>query len=133
MENHWAKPIIERLVTDGIIDGYKNNTFRPNDTISRAEFVKIVRNALDIKLSEHNRFQDTATHWARYEIASLVNHGAINPDDFPDNNFYPDRNITRAEMGKIIVKAGLKTNLHAFEGKATAFEDDNVIDNEDKK
>ena len=42
-ENHWAKEDIEWAKRTGIIKGYEDGTFRPNNTLTRAEFVAVLR------------------------------------------------------------------------------------------
>ena len=42
---HWAYEAIEQLVRDGIIEGYPDGTFRPNRTMSRAEFAQAIARA----------------------------------------------------------------------------------------
>ena len=46
--NHWAINQINSFYKKGIINGYEDKTFRPNDKITRAEFVKIINKAFDI-------------------------------------------------------------------------------------
>ncbi len=42
---HWAYQAIEQLVRDGIIEGYPDGTFRPNRTMTRAEFAQAIARA----------------------------------------------------------------------------------------
>ncbi len=48
IDGHWAQIHIEKLEAYGIINGYEDNTFRPNDTITRAEAAVMVSNALSV-------------------------------------------------------------------------------------
>ncbi|WP_034429820.1 S-layer homology domain-containing protein, partial [Caldisalinibacter kiritimatiensis] len=50
MGNHWADVTVGKLVELGILDGYGDGTFKPNNTITRAEFSKVVRTSLKLDL-----------------------------------------------------------------------------------
>lgn len=46
VESHWAGEIISKWVEKGLSIGYSDGTFRPNNDISRAEFMVLVNNVL---------------------------------------------------------------------------------------
>lgn len=80
----------------GIITGYPDGTFRPEDPITRAEFATMV--AKFNKLAEIGTaaFTDVdESHWAAVYIAQVYNRGWAS--GYPDGTFKPDKNITRAE------------------------------------
>ena len=87
-----------------ILAGYSDKTYRPNQTITRAEFAALVarfENA-DAKATT-DRFADVPeTHWANPYIASAVEKGYI--AGYGDGSFQPESPITRAETVKIINK-----------------------------
>ena len=39
---HWAYGSVVKLVSEGTINGFTDGTFRPDATVSRAEFVKMI-------------------------------------------------------------------------------------------
>ncbi|SHH32376.1 S-layer homology domain-containing protein [Caloranaerobacter azorensis DSM 13643] len=132
MGNHWANVTVGKLVELGILDGYGDGTFRPNNTITRAEFAKVVRTSLRLDTIKGNSFNDTKKHWAKDEIHTLVKKGIILPSEYGDN-YEPDKNITRIEMAKMIVRAvGLDEKAKELAGQKTKFNDDNTIKSEDK-
>ncbi|GIP35976.1 S-layer homology domain-containing protein [Paenibacillus sp. J2TS4] len=64
---HWAYKYIAEMVSRKVIDGYPDNKFRPNNTISRAEFAKIMVTASGIQAKKVNysSFSDVpVTNWA---------------------------------------------------------------------
>lgn len=48
IEDHWAKIHIEKLAEYGVVNGYNDGTFRPDETITRAEVAVMVSNALSV-------------------------------------------------------------------------------------
>src|SRR6056297_953163 len=56
--NHWAKESIEKFVENEIVSGYPDNTFKPNNPISRAESAAIINNNFGYYLRDENNFSD---------------------------------------------------------------------------
>jgi hypothetical protein len=132
MGNHWADVTVGKLVELGVINGYTDGTFKPNNTINRAEFAKLLRVSLKLDLIEGNSFKDTANNWAKNEIHTLVVNGGIDKNEYGEN-FEPYKNITRIEMAKMIVRAvGLNDEAKAKAGQKTKFVDDNSIPYSDR-
>ncbi len=104
IKEHWAQSAILSLVDEGVINGYEDNTFRPNRSVTRAEFAKIVALAFDIKPSQGATFSDVpAKHWATEYISALVDQGII--QGYPDGTFRPSNKITRAEALTMLARA----------------------------
>jgi len=103
--NHWANPFIKEAVESGIITGFSDNTFKPDDIIKRYEIAVAVVKAMNLDLSkakEELPFKDSQDipKWAvKYVYLSYVNK--LLPE-FPDNKFRPNRAITRAEVAVIV-------------------------------
>ncbi|MFF0825936.1 S-layer homology domain-containing protein [Brevibacillus sp. NPDC003359] len=66
--SHWAYKEITEMAAKGIIKGYDNRTFRPNNEVTRAEFAKIMIAAADVDINKHyvdQTFKDVPRqHWA---------------------------------------------------------------------
>ena len=94
---------IEYLVDLGIIKGYPNGMFMPNNSLSRAEAYVMVARALQLdETKQPTIFKDVPqSHYASGAIQSLVNLGIIEPA----TNIYPSKMITRGEMATLLVKA----------------------------
>lgn len=105
------KEDITKLVDAGIIFGYPDGTFRPNQYITRAQTVQMIIREMKITSSQSKiNFSDVrpGTNGAK-EIAIGVERGFIN--GFKDGTFRPNERLTRAQMAIILVKAyGLKGN-----------------------
>jgi len=102
---HWAEDLILRLTEAGIITGYPDGTFRPESTITRAEFSAILCRALNLSPQGSSSFSDTQGHWAEGYIQALSEKGYIN--GYPDGSFKPDDQIKRAEIAAIIMRVKL--------------------------
>ncbi len=102
----WAKSAIKKLVEYNIISGYEDLTFKPQNNITRAEFVKMVTVAfLDKKLSENNSiFSDVSNDdWYCSYIMTAYENNFVNGTG--DNEFSPNANITRQDMAVILYHA----------------------------
>lgn len=98
---------IQALVGKGIINGYEDGTFKPDNTITRAEFAKMLILALSDGVTytvTTDRFPDLAKdHWANVYINAAVSLGAINGYD--DGTFRPENPVTYGEAVKMLVCA----------------------------
>ena len=101
---HWAFGNIRKLVELNAISGYPDGSFRPDSSITRAEFATVLAQAFKLAPQDGGRtFADTADHWARNYIAALVAEGIVGGYDA--STFAPDDLITREQMAVMIVKA----------------------------
>ncbi len=100
---HWAANNINQLVASGAIKGYSDGSFKPDNTITRAEFATMLVKAFQLTTQGGKTFTDTAGHWARESIATAAANGVVSGYD--DDTFRPDDLITREQMAVLIVKA----------------------------
>jgi hypothetical protein len=122
---HWAEANIRQAVESGIAKGYADGTFKPNRTVTRAEFAVMLMNAL--KPSGEGvalTFTDQAKigSWAQKAVAQAVEAGMIS--GYLDGTFRPNAMISRAEMASMIGKA---LKLTPAEEATTGFADDKSI------
>ncbi len=106
IHNHWAKQDINDLVNEGYIKGYPDNTFRPDRTISRAEFLTIIMNikGLNASSSGTDSFSDIRNHWARGLINRAVSEGIVVTSEY-SGTFKPDQALKRSEAAAMMVRA----------------------------
>lgn len=121
IEGHWAQAKIKSLQEKGMITGYSDNTFRPDKTITRAEFLAMIVKAFKLTGTEGTAFSDTVNHWAKDVISIAVHNGIASGYD--KNSFGPDDPITREQMAVIIA---LVKNLNN-NGSGKAFTDADLI------
>ncbi|WP_225442816.1 S-layer homology domain-containing protein [Paenibacillus lycopersici] len=125
IQGHWAEASIKQAVSDGIVNGYQDGTFKPNQTVTRAEFAVMLINALKPQVEGTAlTFTDAAENgaWAQKAIAQAVELGIIKGD--VDGSFRPNAPITRAEMAVMLARA-LKLDVKSVD--ATEFADDQAI------
>ncbi len=101
-ENYWCYKEIAYLAEWGIINGYEDGTFKPDNKISRAEFVKIVESFEALQTGTNPYSDVDETYWAYKYIVSSSAKGWIN--GYLDGTFKPDNNISRSEAVKIANK-----------------------------
>ena len=98
--HQWYNHAISTLEAMGIVHGYLDGTFRPDESISRAEFAAIAARFDENASSTSANFSDIAGHWAEIEIAKAAANGWVN--GYPDGTFKPDQAITRAEAMELV-------------------------------
>jgi hypothetical protein len=103
-EGHWADSSITRLTSSGIINGYPDGTFKPENKITRGEFIKILVKSLGFELLSGGVFSDMKGHWAESYVETAASNGIIIPLEIGPN-FSPDSNITRIDMVTMMVRA----------------------------
>lgn len=96
---------IETLTEKGVINGYPDNTFRPDGKITRAEFVKMVvlNDKLVSKNSEYINLKDIDGHWAEEYICNAFENQIIK--GYEDNTFRPNQPITYAEVASVLLNS----------------------------
>lgn len=105
---HWAKEYILQLQSLGIIKGYENNEFRPDNEVTRAEasviISRLIENVekLEYTYTSKNYLDITPSHWAYSEITRLGALGVL--EGYENGTFRPENDIKRAEIAKIIQK-----------------------------
>lgn len=125
IKGHWAEAAIRQAVHAGIVKGYPDNSFKPDGSTTRAEFIVMLMNQLKhfnqegkLAFTDKQKIGD----WAIPAIARAVDAGIIN--GYADGSFRPNEAITRAEMAAILSRA---LQLTEAETSATGFADDNAI------
>ncbi|GMK47488.1 hypothetical protein PghCCS26_46180 [Paenibacillus glycanilyticus] len=95
ISGHWAASSIETAVQAGILNGYSDGTYKPNNTITRAELLKVMALTFKLKVDSGG-----STWYAPYQTA-LSKAGVYLDGDYPGNVNNP---ATRNEMAKLAVR-----------------------------
>jgi uncharacterized repeat protein (TIGR02059 family) len=109
VEGHWAAPYIKEMYASGVIGGYPDGSFRPDNHISRAEFVTMLVKSYQWETAGSKTFADTANHWARDYIA--VAYARQIAKGYNDTRFGPDDYITREQMAVMLAQAAELRNV----------------------
>lgn len=96
----WYNIAISTLTKLGVLAGYPDGTFGPNDTITRAEFTAIAARFDQYKAKADADFTDIEGHWAKVYIAIAADKGWVG--GYPDGTFKPDQKISRAETVALV-------------------------------
>lgn len=120
IQNHWARSFIEGLATKGIISGFPDGTFRPNQAMSRAEFAAIIQKAFQKPGKRpYIPFVDVpAKHWAAAAIRSSYETKFMS--GYPGNRFRPEASIARMEV-LISLVTGLEITSNTTSDAKAAF------------
>nr|WP_297171457.1 S-layer homology domain-containing protein [uncultured Agathobaculum sp.] len=99
--NAWYYEAVATLAAKGIITGYEDGTFRPNNAITRAEFAAIATRFAEANNTGSLLFTDVSTDAWYYEaVLTAANYGWIN--GYSDNTYRPAQSILRSEAAKIV-------------------------------
>ncbi|CEO10512.1 glucan endo-1 [[Clostridium] sordellii] len=126
IDGHWAKNQISKFIENSYANGYEDNTFRPDNQITRAEFVKLVNKYFGFNDKGVSKFKDiNQKNWYYNDVCIAIQAGYIN--GYEDNTFRPDNIITREEAAKIIVS--IKNQQDNVYDKLNAFPDKHLVSN----
>ncbi|MDP4108816.1 MAG: S-layer homology domain-containing protein, partial [Bacillota bacterium] len=103
---NWAEKEILAAEASGIIKGYDDGTFRPDERVSRAEISAMIARMINASYETRGEpmFKDvSANYWAFNEVTSLAKLNILR--GYSDNTFRPGSNVTREEAAAIIERA----------------------------
>ncbi|MBW4521618.1 MAG: S-layer homology domain-containing protein [Scytolyngbya sp. HA4215-MV1] len=105
--NYWASGFIQELATRGVIKGFPDGSFRPNDPVTRAQFAAMVRQAFNAtQVRNSTSFVDVPTdYWAYSAIQEAYTTGFMT--GYPGSIFNPNQSIPRAQV-LVSLTSGLK-------------------------
>lgn len=123
--NHWAADYISQLASSGYIKGYTDGKFKPDNTMTKAEFTRVLIAALGNTATDTttNSYSDIKGHWAKASINEAVKLGILVVSEDP-NGFKPDEGIMRSQAAAMLVRALGK----APDSTPVSFKDKTTID-----
>lgn len=131
-KKHWAYSTIQNMSKQGIVNGYSNGTFKPNESLTREQFAKMLALALDLEPSSNQKatFSDVdVKRWSYPYIEGVKDYlqGYYGPIGKP---FYkPAAIITREEVAVALVKS-MKLEVNTKTGDSVVrskFKDSDAI------
>ncbi|KAB8314645.1 S-layer homology domain-containing protein [Tolypothrix campylonemoides VB511288] len=125
--NYWAAEFIQQLAQRGIIAGFPDGSFRPEQPVTRAQFAAMIGKAFQ-KAPERQavRFYDVpSNYWASSAIQDAYTTGFLS--GYPGNRFEPNQNIPREQV-LVSLANGLKYNANGnAESNLQYYNDSNNI------
>jgi hypothetical protein len=98
IQKHWARQYIEPLATLGVVVGYPDGKFKPDDPMTRTEFAAVINKAFNSSTKRPaNNFVDVPRdYWGYSAIQTAYQRGFL--EGYPDRRFQPGKNIPRVEV-----------------------------------
>lgn len=118
IEASWAKPYIEALASQNIIQGVSENRFAPEEHITRAQFAVLLSRTLELPTQAYERIFSDVTEelaWAVQEIEAASRAGIVLGSA---GEFNPNGQITREQMVTMVIRALEFKNNSILEGIA---------------
>lgn len=104
----WYGDNVYYLTSKGIVDGNPDGTYRPSDTLNRAEFIKLLIETLDLDIAGgyiyySNPYQDVDPYqWYESYVTIAYNEGLLDDLWENDTEFYPNQDMTRIEAATLL-------------------------------
>ncbi len=95
---YWAETYITTLAQRGIISGFPDGSFGPDQPVTRAQFAALVQKAFPQAAATRSvmNFGDVpGNYWATPAIQTAYTTGFLS--GYPDNSFQPNQNIPRVQ------------------------------------
>lgn len=103
VNNHWAKTQIEWATENNIFKGYPDGTFKPEKTITRAEYIKIISNLTGLNKTASLNFKDVPKNaWYRHAMENLVGLTLIKNKESLKPNLDIDRDEAFGMLGQLL-------------------------------
>lgn len=112
-EDHWAAGFINELTEQKVINGYTDGTFRPNGTLTKGEFMKLIMTAslpeLDFSIAPKD-----FNHWAAGYVKVAENYSVLDVGEITAENI--DLPINRIDVIRILSLAdiNIRNNMQKF-------------------
>ncbi len=102
-EGHWAQATIQKWIDEGRASGYPDGSYKPDNNVTRAEFVKMVNGIIDFNGKGKASYTDVpATEWYYDYIGIAQEIGYIS--GYPGGKFGPNDYITREQAASILAR-----------------------------
>lgn len=100
---YWGADAIAKVSKIGLMSGYKDGTFKPNQSLTRAEMATLVALLGPDSENSGDGFSDISSHWAKEAILKAQSAGILK--GYKDGTFRPNALLTRAEAVVAINRA----------------------------
>ena len=122
-EGHWAQATIEKWQNEGRVSGYPDGSYKPDNKVTRAEFVKMVNGIIDYSKVSDIKFNDVPeSEWYYKDVRIAQSIGYIS--GYSLSEFGPNDYITREQAASILARVQYLKNNSAGTDK---FSDNNSL------
>ncbi|MFN6568089.1 beta-Ig-H3/fasciclin [Nostoc minutum NIES-26] len=130
--DYWALPFIQALAQRGVITGFPDGTFKPNQSVTRAEFAALIQKAFNqnpVRQLSSSGFRDVpANYWAADAIREAYETGFLT--GYPGDLFQPNQQIPKVQALVALTSGlGLSANDNASNINSTYYTDASAIPN----
>ena len=84
-EGHWAEEFIAELTNKGVINGYPDGTYGPNDTLTTGQFLKLIVTA-SLPDIDYDMVNGDFEHWASQYLRIAENYEAVKEGSITKEN-----------------------------------------------
>ena len=109
IKGHWAESSIKHAVTQGYVNGYTDGSFRPENSLTRAEFMKMLVAALGLETKTGG-----SGKWYKPYVDAAIAEGIYKKGDFANEAY--EKSLTRAEMATVVVRATGEKDVEPKQG-----------------
>lgn len=130
--DYWALPFIQALAQRGVITGFPDGTFKPDQSVTRAEFAALIQKAFNqnpVRQLSSSGFRDVpANYWAASAIKQAYETGFLT--GYPGDLFQPNQQIPKVQALVALTSGlGLSSNDNASTINSTYYTDASAIPN----
>jgi polysaccharide export outer membrane protein len=104
LEGHWGAQYVFALADRGIVQGFPDGTFQPDETVTRAQFAEVIRQAFhqSQKRADPDFTDVLPNHWAYPSIQTAYSMGFFS--DSSNHHFDPDQSLSRRQAWNTIME-----------------------------
>ncbi len=103
LKGHWAEPLITAWKSKGLINGYKDGSFKPDSPVTKSEWIKLINSSLGYAEQAEFSYKGVKkTDWFAGEVGKAVAAGYLGNSLA---EFLPDQPVTREEAAVMLQKA----------------------------
>lgn len=129
-ESHWAYKNVMDMQSRGVISGFNDNTFKPDNSLTREQFITMAVKGLKItKPGTENVFEDISDRWSE----DFIKTAGYTMVDVGESNFRPGESALREDVAMAIVKMNNLENESYSKKTLEKFSDNKNISENRKK
>lgn len=104
INGHWAQKSIEQMYSYKIVNGFEDGTFRPENSVTRAEYIKMIVGILGLEEKTVDLFEDVkSTDWYAPYIGGAYSSNLV--QGLTKTTFAPNNTISRQDAAVIVYRA----------------------------